>query len=297
VYKTDREAAFTMIDAAITASPFDGNLRMVLGHMLLASGRNEAAFSTLSDAMTIGTEVEVLALMAEAAYPGPRYTDHLLALHKWLEPAVYLEIGVFKGDTLALARPPTRATGVDPQPRPESVRVYDAPTRILQVTSDAYFAGLAVYEGPRPATVDLAFIDGLHLYEQVLRDFINIEKLCGRGSVIVLHDTLPIAAAATARQRQTSHWCGDVWKIRPCLQAYRPDLSMLTIPTYPSGLTLVVGLDPGSHVLADHYDTAVADFASIELSSPTERSGDVRNDFGAVQGWLEAHGVARLVRV
>ncbi len=187
--------------------------------------------------MHLGTEVEILHLLAEAAYPGPPYHQHLAALHAWLAPTTYLEIGIFKGETLALARPGTRAIGVDPEPRPEAFRDYAAPTRIHQMTSDAFFES----EGcPR---IDLAFIDGLHLYEQALRDFIHVERCCHPGSVVVLHDTLPIAAAATARQRRTSHWCGDVWKMLPCLRQFRPDLALMTIPTHPSGLTLVANLE------------------------------------------------------
>jgi hypothetical protein len=274
--------ALAAISEAIEDRPDDGNLRMVHGQVLLASGRHDDAFAALSAAMTLGTDVEVLELLANAAFPGPRYRDHLLALHKVLKPASYLEIGVFKGETLALAQPGTRAIGVDPQPLPESVRDYAASTSIQRMTSDAYFAARP------PANVDLAFIDGLHLYEQVLKDFINVEKCSHPGSVVVLHDTLPVAAAATARHRWTRYWCGDVWRIRPCLQKYRPDLSMLSIPTHPSGLTLVVGLNPNSRVLADHFNEAATEFAAMQTSSLATRPvGDVANNFDAVLAWLE----------
>jgi Methyltransferase domain len=223
-------AAIETIGAAIEASPADGNLKTILGQVLLASGRHAEALAALSTAMRNGTEVEILHLVAEAIFPGPRYSDHLLSLHKWLRPATYLEIGVFKGETLALAQPDTCVTGIDPQPRPEADRHYIAPTCIHSMTSDAYFASLDSSGARPPGVIDLAFIDGLHIYEQILRDFINVERYCGSGSVIVLHDTLPIAAVTTARQRRSGYWCGDVWKIRPCLQKYRPDLLMLTIP-------------------------------------------------------------------
>jgi hypothetical protein len=280
-------AAIAMIRAAIKASPTDGNLQMILGEVLLASGRHGPALATLSEAMKLGTEVEILSAMAEATFPGPNYVDHLTAIHKWLRPATYLEIGVFSGATLGLAQPGTLATGVDPRPLAESDRCYNTKTVIHRVTSDAYFAALDADDNRRSATVDFAFIDGLHLYEQVLRDFINVETICDADSIVVLHDTLPVAAAATARQRQTSHWCGDVWKIRPCIQKYRPDLSMLTIPTHPSGLTLVTGLDRRSTILNHHFQMAVADFASSEPTLPGDGNfGDIANDPDAVLAWL-----------
>ena len=281
-------AAITMVKAAIDASPTDGNLQMVLGEFLLAAGDYGPALATLSEAMKLGTEVEILSAVAEAAFPGPRYADHLAAIHKWLRPATYLEIGVFGGATLGLAQPGTRATGVDPQPLAQSDRRYETETVIHRVTSDAYFAALDADDHRRLAKVDFAFIDGLHLYEQVLRDFINVETMCAPDSIVVFHDTLPVAAAATTRERRTSHWCGDVWKIRPCIRKYRPDLSMLTIPTHPSGLTLVTGLDRHSTVLNDHFQVAVADFASSEPTLPADgHFGDIANDPDAVLAWLK----------
>lgn len=285
------DAAVETIAVAIEASPGDGNLQMVMGQILAAAGRRTEALSALAKAMESGTECEILDLVAKTNFPGPRYGEHLLSLHRTLKPASYLEIGVFKGETLALAQPGTWVIGVDPAPRPEAERNYDAPTQIYRMTSDAYFAAGKAREVDLPGTLDLVFIDGLHLFEQVLRDFINVETRCHPGSVVVLHDTLPIAAAATARQRQTSHWCGDVWKVIPILQRYRPELSVLTIPTHPSGLTLVTGLDPDSRILADHFDEAVAEF--IGASTPpnplaTGCFGDIENDLTKVQGWLVA---------
>ena len=271
------------------AAPRDGNLRAVQGRMLYASGRHEQAVAALSAAAACGSDIEILDLLARAVLPGPQYHEHLRALHRWLRPATYLEIGVFDGDTLALALAGTHAIGVDPRPRPACRRGYAASTDIHTVTSDAFFARPP---GGSVPSLDLAFIDGLHLFEQVLRDFVNVERHCHADSVVVLHDTLPVAAAAAARQRQTRYWCGDVWKMLPCLRRWRPDLRLLTIPTFPSGLTLVRGLDPGSRVLEASFDAAVAEHLEAALpqsATPPAWYGDIANDPEQVRDWLLPH--------
>jgi len=210
--------------------------------------------------------------------PGPDYRTHIAALHGHLAPRVYLEIGVFRGDTLALAPLSTMAFGIDPDPRPEAVRRYAALTRIHRRPSDDFFLALESGDVALPGAVDFAFIDGLHLFEQALRDFIHVERQCHAGSVVMFHDTLPVAALPAARVRRTTHWCGDVWRIVPCLRRYRPDLTLVSVPAYPSGLTLVTGLDPSSSVLARAYDEAVAEFGAMEFGEYDRRPVENRLD-------------------
>ena len=76
--------------------------------------------------------------LARAQRPGDDYLAWLARFHAALAPAVYLEIGVDAGRTLSLARPPTRAFGVDPSP--VAPRAFAAPTRTFAMESDAFFA-------------------------------------------------------------------------------------------------------------------------------------------------------------
>ena len=48
-------------------------------------------------------------------------------------------------------------------------------THIYPVTSDEFFAQEDVGRILGGLPLDLAFIDGLHLFEQVIADFINVE--------------------------------------------------------------------------------------------------------------------------
>lgn len=211
--------------------------------------------------------------LAALRFPGPDYLARLADIHRLLRPAHYLEVGVAWGMSLAQVRSPTIAIGIDPAPRPQVPLA--AEVHIFNETSDAFFAR----DGSRPITggrpIDLAFIDGLHLFEQALRDFINVERLCAPGSTILLHDTLPLDEPTQRRTLDTAFHSGDVWKLVLCLGHYRPDLGIVTLPAAPTGLTLVRRLDPGSGVLAGHYDEAVARFIDTPFSFIAEDRCDV----------------------
>ena len=112
--------------------------------------------------------------------------------------------------------------------------------------SDAFFASADAGARLGGAPVALAFVDGLHLFEQALRDFLHVERHAARGSVVLFHDCLPLDRATSARERRTGFWSGDVWKLLPILREHRPDLDAFVIPAYPTGLGVVTRLDPSS---------------------------------------------------
>ena len=176
-------------------------------------------------------------------------------------------------------QPPTIATGVDP--KPSVIYPLTAETHIFPETSDAFFAR----RGPNALAghpLGVGFIDGLHLYEQVLRDFIHLEKYCGPRSVILFHDTVPLAEVTQSRSCDTQFHTGDVWKTVLCLKHYRPDLDILTV---------VTGLDPASRVLSERYEQAVARFVVTPFSAIEGRLNDalnvVPNDWSIVESRLK----------
>ena len=122
------------------------------------------------------------------------------------------------------------------------------------------FAGAASADPPElgSPTVDLAFIDGMHLLEFALRDFMNIERFCARTSVIVFDDMLPRNVEEAARDRTTKFWAGDVFKMQGILRSYRPDLVAIPVDTGPTGLLVVLRPDARNRDLRDHYDAIVA---------------------------------------
>jgi hypothetical protein len=231
--------------------------------------------------------------LANLRFPGEDYLNWLARLHVALAPKAYLEIGVWGGQTLALAQPPTRAIGIDP--RPLIKEQFHTETHLFVETSDEFFARGKLEALCNDKPLDLVFIDGLHLFEQTLNDFINVEAHCARASVVLIHDTVPLDEPTQRRAQGTRFYTGDVWKIVPCLRYFRADLDIFTIPTPPTGLTVVTGLDPNSRVLAKRFDEAVGRFidlpyAEFEIRLASEFSV-VPNDWGEVEARLKVRGV------
>jgi predicted O-methyltransferase YrrM len=191
-----------------------------------------------------------------ADLPEPTRSRHelLRSLHAALEPRTYLEIGVFTGSSLGLSR--TRSIGVDPAYT--ITKEIACEVQLCRTTSDEFFArsnALAFFEG---VPIDLAFIDGMHLAEFALRDFMTVEKHMSPAGVVLLDDMLPRNSLEAARDRRTAAWAGDVFKVADILRSYRPDLTIIPVNTSPTGTVLVLGLDPTSRVLEDNYDAALA---------------------------------------
>jgi predicted O-methyltransferase YrrM len=207
-------------------------------------------------------------LMARAMMPGDNYGQILSKLHQHLQPATYVEIGVATGESMSYAQAQTRAVGIDPELRIS--RPISARARLYPVTSDDFFARYDLFEELGERSMNLAFIDGLHLFEQALRDFINVERYAQDNSVVAVHDCFPPTELSAARERKMAYWCGDVWRLIPCLKKYRPDLNIAVIPAPPSGLAIITGLDPGSTVLADNFDRYVEESLAIPYTAIDE---------------------------
>ncbi|KQS56095.1 hypothetical protein ASG17_08645 [Brevundimonas sp. Leaf363] len=182
----------------------------------------------------------------EEATKGDRpYRQALADLHGRLTPQRYIEVGVREGHSLALAE--CEAVGVDPFP--QITVTLPTTARVVTMTSDDYFDVT-----PPDQPFDLAFIDGMHLFEFALRDFMNLERRMSPYGMIVIDDILPNHAAQAERQRKTKVWTGDVWKLAACLAERRPDLTLTYLDTHPTGLLLITGLDPKTAVLWGLYN-------------------------------------------
>ena len=215
------------------------------------------------------------------------YYRLLRQAHEILEPQRYLEIGVHRGHSLALVRPETHAVGVDPEPMVEN-----SPDNavIVPTTSDRFFGDPDLF-GLLGGPIDLAFVDGLHLYEQALRDVANIERHSSPQGVILIHDCLPIDAETSAREQTSMIWSGDVWKVVVALRHHRPDLTVTTVDVEPTGLAIVSGLDPDNTVLFDRCTEIVDElsdltFEDLQAAGRSSMLNVVRADWTTVKPLL-----------
>jgi predicted O-methyltransferase YrrM len=233
------------------------------------------------------------------SHEGADYHEALRCLHAALRPATYFEIGTETGGSLILAQ--CASLAVDLAFRVNcNVAEGKLFCLLYQMTSDAFFAThdpRRLLGGP----VDLAFLDGMHNYEYLLRDFINTERVCRPGSVIVLHDCLPTDAHVARREGGDQHlrafsahpewWAGDVWKTTAILRRARPDLTMHAFGVPPTGLVLVTGLDPASYELARDYEAHVAGFAAAGPEAFAEHVAALRPlGFSAFDAVVEGLG-------
>ena len=214
----------------------------------------------------IGKIRDELNLVPDEGFPvlgRTHYFALLHELHQRLKPKAYLEIGTESGASLGLAK--CLSFAVDPAFRIEADVMGGKPGLVLQqTTSEAFFAsGLLDRLG---VTLDLAFLDGMHLFEYLLDDFINTERHMAADGMIVLHDCVPFSSAGARRdwdRRVTRSWTGDVWKLLPILRDYRPDLNVRTFDTPPSGLVVITGLNATNRVLSEKRDEIIARYGDM----------------------------------
>jgi len=99
-----------------------------------------------------------------------------------------------------------------------------------RMSSDQFFVSI-----PAEKSFDLIFIDGLHEYEQVLRDVKNSLALLNSGGAILLHDCNPPTAwhqrSYQEYQAKRGHWNGTVWQAFVDLRSTREDLEMFVVDT------------------------------------------------------------------
>ena len=193
--------------------------------------------------------------LAHLKLPGPNYLATLAALHRALEPKLYVEIGVRNGDSLKLASPRTKCIAIDKS----DVRscVEPRPNLTLAVsTSDDFFAHKP--NSDRCRGFDLAFIDGDHSFEQAARDFENLEVLAKPSSVIAIHDVIPLDGRTATKVPQTSFWTGDVWKLMRTILVCRPDWVAFTVACPPTGLGIVGRLSAEHGLIPKGWDRSGA---------------------------------------
>nr|WP_241010980.1 class I SAM-dependent methyltransferase [Mycobacterium gordonae] len=155
---------------------------------------------------------------------------------------VYLEIGVCRGYALRRIWADEKIA-VDPEfklsARSRRLAAEKArATHYFEMSSDAFFENEKAFLTQRQ--LDVALIDGLHTYPQVVRDVENTLRYLREDGVIILHDCNPvyehIGRPAESHSDFRAHarwwqwlWSGDVWKAIVHLRSTRDDLRVAVL--------------------------------------------------------------------
>ena len=179
--------------------------------------------------------------------PPHKYPYIILAIIEKMKAKSYLEIGVLKGDCFFTQKVKHKiAVDLEFKISRLKIIVYSLKNKFYEMPSDEFFirkAKILTKYG-----LDIAFIDGLHTYEQSLKDVLNSLKYLNNNGYIILHDCYPqnkLQANLTKSEKHfknlnspKSGWSGDVWKTIAHLRSTRTDLKILVI-NYDSGIGII----------------------------------------------------------
>ena len=164
--------------------------------------------------------------LSKSFYP-PRTGGHetvILDIIKKVNCQNYLELGIYKGDTISKASAfVENCVGVDIIDHIGE----DKHFRFIKATTDDFF-------NENKETFDVIFIDADHKYESCVKDFENSLKILNYNGFIFIHDTDPISKKYTG-----FGFCGDSYKINDYIYKHHQDLDLITLPLTEAGLTIV----------------------------------------------------------
>ena len=178
----------------------------------------------------------------------------------------YLEIGVEAGATFNAVKAPVKFA-VDPC---FQITLDALDGQIFETTSDKFFD-----ENP-DEIFDIIFIDGLHIFEQSLRDFTRAMNRITKGGIILLDDCNPSDYLASIRDHELCRtvkeregyadrdWMGDVYKTALFIHDYFRDVSL----AYLRDTAGIVAVWHGSRAIVPVFETveeiARCDFVSFK---------------------------------
>jgi predicted O-methyltransferase YrrM len=159
------------------------------------------------------------------------HSSFIASIASIARPKMYVELGLYKGETLSKVIPYVdNCIGIDMN-RNESLdnlqTQYKDKLSIVYDKTDNFFVNF-------DKKIDMAFIDADHNAVSALRDFENVFKLLSDNGIIFMHDTDPI-------NNDYIHpgYCGDSYKLVPLLEK-RDDINVITLPILEAGLSIIM---------------------------------------------------------
>jgi len=148
-----------------------------------------------------------------------------------------LEVGVSKGLTFNNLDFEYKV-GVDPKFAFDINEYISESVRLIPLTSDDYFTQIK-----EKTLFDIIFLDGLHTWDQTLRDFNNAINCSNKSSIIIMDDVFPNDVFSALRVMSDCYkyrkannadstdfsWHGDVYKTVLFIHDFYPQISYVTI--------------------------------------------------------------------
>lgn len=153
----------------------------------------------------------------------------------------YLEIGVSEGGTLLSEKllAIKKKFGVDPNLKiSTSLLAERNDINTYNMTSDIFFAS----HSRTIPSIDICFIDGLHTFEQVVKDLLGALTCMTPEGIIIIDDIKPLTIAQAEGDlykaislksitgEESGWWMGDVYKIVPFVHVFLLTHSYAIIP-------------------------------------------------------------------
>lgn len=196
----------------------------------------------------------------------------------------YLEIGVASGAVFFRVKAKYKIT-VDPRfgfSKIKQIRYlmknpWNVWNKYYEMTSDEYFKRRS--SDIEQLGIDIAFVDGLHTFEQSLKDVQNCLQYLNKGGTIILHDCSPPAESAAFPAASLDHainanlpgwtgdWCGDVWKTIVYLRSLDNNLRIF-----------VLDCDMGVGIITRGSPDAMLDFTKEQIDSLSYRHLENRRE-------------------
>ncbi|MCB8878376.1 class I SAM-dependent methyltransferase [Acidisoma silvae] len=196
--------------------------------------------------------------------------DVLNGILRLFRQAHYLEVGVNRGETF-LQINAERKVAVDPKFlfSLEDAHKQHTKSTFHEVTSDLYFS-----ERIKPGEkFQLIYLDGLHTFEQTLRDFVNATHCLSEDGVIVIDDVIPSSYQAAMPDQHDAFrvkaftgdpdnsWMGDTYKLVFFIHTFFPDYNLRTVANNHG--QSVVWRRPMAR--SDFHPYTVAEIAGLEF--------------------------------
>ena len=154
------------------------------------------------------------------------HEDFIVHLASILQPAVYVELGLYQCELFNRIVPyAKKLIGIDTEQSAGTfMETVSGKSEFFHGSTDDFAKVLA----EKDITIDLLFIDANHSKESVMTDFRNYFPHVADQGIILFHDAYP-----KSNEYTKSGYCGDGWKAIDELARQAAGYEMVTIPRHP----------------------------------------------------------------